>query len=62
MGSKNGTFVNDERISPQLGNDPAELKNGDEVRIGHQVVQVHVDDHISTKEFVGSQALAEWIT
>lgn len=62
LGSKNGTYVNEERISPQLGNDPAELKEGDEVRIGHQVVHVHIEDQIPTGEFIGSHALAEWIT
>jgi len=62
LDSKNGTYVNEERISVDLGNDPAQLRDGDEVRIGHQVVQVHIDEHIPTGEFIGSHALAEWIT
>lgn len=62
LGSKNGTYVNDLRISPQAGNDPAELRDGDEVRIGQQLVCVHIEEYAPTEELVASQALSEWIT
>jgi len=50
LGSRNGTFVNGEKIGERLERDlppegwdhlpPKELKEGDEVRIGHSVIRV----------------------
>jgi pSer/pThr/pTyr-binding forkhead associated (FHA) protein len=62
LGSKNGTFVNDQQISPAEGNDPVELRNGDEVRIGHQMLRVNIEEQAAEAELIASQALAEWIT
>ena len=42
LDSKNGTFVNNLRINSSPDQDMYELRNGDEVRIGHFVIQVHV--------------------
>jgi eukaryotic-like serine/threonine-protein kinase len=43
LDSKNGTFVNDLRITASPDQDMYELRDGDEVRIGNYVIEVHIE-------------------
>lgn len=54
LGSKNGTFVNDERIRPE-----AELKNGDRLRIGQLEFEVQMGTKIGGKKKPAVQSVQE---
>ena len=43
LDSKNGTFVNGLRITSSPDQDMYELRDGDEVSVGHYVIEVQVD-------------------
>jgi pSer/pThr/pTyr-binding forkhead associated (FHA) protein len=54
LGSRNGTFVNDEKIGQRAHEEPPvptdswdyparELKDGDEIRVGHAVLRVGIE-------------------
>lgn len=43
LDSKNGTFVNDLRITSSPDQEMFELRDGDEVRVGHYTLEVHVE-------------------
>lgn len=43
LDSKNGTFVNDLRITNSPDQDMYELRDGDQIRVGHFVIEVQVE-------------------
>jgi pSer/pThr/pTyr-binding forkhead associated (FHA) protein len=54
LGSKNGTFVNDERVRPE-----AEVKNGDRLRIGQLEFEVQMVTDIGGKKKPAVQSVQE---
>lgn len=54
LDSKNGTFVNELRITSSSDQYLYELRDGDEVRVGHYVIQVHVEGAEVSEELIHS--------
>ncbi len=60
LGSKNGTFVNDQLIDSFPEGDATELRDGDEVRIGHCHIRVRMAEAPEMeRELVSADAIPE---
>ena len=59
---KNGTYVNNLKLSNEIEDQPVELRNGDEVQLGNFLFVVHAHENQVVDELKSSSvAIPEWI-
>jgi pSer/pThr/pTyr-binding forkhead associated (FHA) protein len=62
LDAKNGTYVNNLKLSIEAEDQPVELRNGDEVRIGSYLFIIHADEsQLVDAKGISDSAYPEWI-